>query len=393
MRRATVLVGGLTALFSVLLQANGAQADICEEFSYGMPQGPVTAALNDGQLGAARRTCPRSEIGIDGGASLLVDSFNFYGHILAGFAVDGSMALGSKGELFGRLEFLRYQTAITPTPASQIGLGHSSFGGTWRFLIRKQGSLALTGKAALPTAFGLYQNAFPIGLDIGLSAMGSPRKGVSFHAQVGVITSAALTRGDPMPQIGAVVTAGLALQPRPSFALVADLHGNFGYRGPVDVFAGAVALRFSDRKRFGFEVGATLPILGIERSIMRLDLRASIRLGPYRPAQAQSKTTEETTNPATAPTEDKSAPPATESADSGATPPAAEPESSAGPSAAGQTESPATQQPQPQPLSDQDAAPDAMEDSDTPDDRNDEAAQDSPAAPDSQDEEEVSGEP
>jgi len=274
----------IAAAATLALTPLSAQADPCESFGYGLPQGPITAALLDGRLGAGQRTCGRSEVGLDAGGMLLVDTFNFYGHLLGGLTLDGSLAIGSRGELFARMEFLRFQQVITPTSATHLGLGHTTLGGTWRFLIQPKASLGLTGKVVLPTAFDLYKNAWPIGMDVGVTAVATPLRWLSLHAHGGLIASAVITQGDPMPLVGGVVTAGLALQPVAGFAFVADLHGNFGYRGPIDVFAGALGVRFSDKKRFGFEVGATIPIAGVERSALRLDLRASIRLGPYRPA-------------------------------------------------------------------------------------------------------------
>jgi len=284
----TVLVG------LVLLAAapSPAQADPCEAFSYGLSQGPITAALLDGRAGAGQRTCARSEAGLTAGGQLIVDSFNFYGHLLGGMTLDGSLALGSRGELFARVEFLRFQQTITPTPSTYLGLGHTTIGGTWRLLIKPKASLGLTGKAVLPTAFDLYKNAWPLAFDMGVNFVATPTHWLSVHGHAGVLASAAITRGDPMPKLGGVVTAGVAFQPAAGFAVVADVHGNFGYRGPVDVVAAAAGLRFSDSKRFGFEVGATIPIVGVERSALRLDLRASIRLGAYRPATARPRPAE-----------------------------------------------------------------------------------------------------
>ena len=81
------------------------------------------------------------------------------------------------------------------------------------------------------------------------------------------------------------MSGGIELMPAPQFAFVADVLGQFGYAAPVDVFAAALALRFSDNKRFGFEVGATIPIAGRERAAVRIDLRASVRFGPIVPGE------------------------------------------------------------------------------------------------------------
>ena len=47
-----------------------------------------------------------------------------------------------------------------------------------------------------------------------------------------------------------------------------------------DLFAAALAVRVSDAKRFGFELGATIPLAGSERTMVALDLRFTARLGP-----------------------------------------------------------------------------------------------------------------
>jgi hypothetical protein len=47
--------------------------------------------------------------------------------------------------------------------------------------------------------------------------------------------------------------------------------------------AAAIALRLSDRHRFGFELGITIPIAGRERTAVALDLRWSVRFGTFPP--------------------------------------------------------------------------------------------------------------
>jgi len=42
--------------------------------------------------------------------------------------------------------------------------------------------------------------------------------------------------------------------------------------------AGALALRFSDGKRFGMELGGTVPFAGRERALATVDLRFSTRM-------------------------------------------------------------------------------------------------------------------
>ncbi|MBN93709.1 MAG: hypothetical protein CL928_06475, partial [Deltaproteobacteria bacterium] len=261
-----------------------ARGDVCDEIGYGMPQGPVTAGLLDGDLGRARRVCSRSEAGLSGSGLLVVDTMAFYGHLLAGLTLDGSLPIGAKLEIFGSIEALRYQQVITPIPSSYLGIGHTALGASYRFMARPKWSLAVHGKVVLPTAIGLYRNAWPLASDLAVAALFQLRRGIRVHASAGMANSIALSKGPAFPTIGAMVTAGIELQPVHGFAFVADVHGGFGRRAPVDVIAAAMALRFSDGKRFGFEVGATVPLAGRERAAATLDLRASLRIGRKIPA-------------------------------------------------------------------------------------------------------------
>ena len=100
----------------------------CDSQGYGLPTGPVAAGLLEGELGRAHRTCGRSELAVDAGGLLVVDLDNFYGRLAAGLRLEGSWAWGPRGELFGSLEVLRYDSLITPLSSSSLGLGHATVG-------------------------------------------------------------------------------------------------------------------------------------------------------------------------------------------------------------------------------------------------------------------------
>lgn len=255
----------------------------CEEAADGMPTGPVVVGLFDGNLGAAHRACGRNEVGLDVGALLLVDMPNFYGRLSAGGTLDGSVMLHPRVELFGKLEFLRFENVITPIPATALGLGFTSVGAGWQVLRRDKVVLGINGKTVLPTAAGIYHNAWPIGLDLGLALQVAAARGVHLHGQASFLGSAVASKGPAFPRAGGAVTFGTELRPGKAFAFVVDLYGSFGYRGPLDALAVAFALRFSDGKRFGFELGGMIPFAGTERAMVAVDFRASIRLGKFTP--------------------------------------------------------------------------------------------------------------
>ena len=273
----------LSALLVTLFVSVPAHANPCGDVGDGMPTGPVTGGLLDGNLGAGHRFCGRSEVGLGGAGLLLVDFPAFYGRLSAGTALDASLAVTERFELFGAMEFLRYESIITPIPASAVGLGHTIMGAAVQLLVRPKWGLGLNGKTVLPTAAGIYHNAWPVGFDLGLAGQFVLSPKVHLHGQASVLGSAAISRGASQPMFGGTVTFGTELRPGKAFALVVDLHGNFGYRAPLDVLAVALGLRFSDGKRFGFEVAGIVPFAGQERAAVALDLRASIRTGPFAP--------------------------------------------------------------------------------------------------------------
>jgi len=112
---------------------------------------------------------------------------------------------------------------------------------------------------------------------------------VQLHADLGMIHSVGLGKGPGQPRIGATVNFGAEFRPAWRFSVVTDLHASFGYTEPLDVFAGALGLRFSDGKRFGFDLGATVPIAGRERAALRIDFAWTVRLGPISEAPADPK--------------------------------------------------------------------------------------------------------
>ena len=287
MRTPRLLV--LSLLAGALSLPASASAAPCDQHAYGLPTGPVQAGLNEGSLGTAHRVCGRSEVGLDFGAMLLVDLPNFYGRLGAGLRLDGSWAWGPRGELFGSFEVFRFDNLITPLSSTSIGIGHTNIGAAFRFFDSDRVSIGVNGKVVLPTAVPLYKNVWPLGIDAGVTAQFEAHETVHFHVQASGLTSFGLGKGPSQPRGGVAVTAGTELRPAPGFALVVDLFSSFGYTAPLDVFAAALAIRMSDLKRFGFEIGATVPVVGRERALLRLDLKATIRVGPIVPGQPREK--------------------------------------------------------------------------------------------------------
>lgn len=263
------------ALFALALAAPvTAWADPCDDLD-GMPEGPVTAGLRAGDLGRGHRVCTRSEVALGPGAYLLADSANFYGHIVVTAVVAGSYAFGERTEVFGSLEMVRWDTVLAPFPQDYVGPGFSSLGASTRFYESDKAGLAVNGKVVFPT---MYENAWPLGIDLGISGVWAPSRVVRLHAQVSGEFEGNLGRGPALPAFGVAPTVGIVWRPKTVFAMGLDAVASFGLVSAVDHFALAPVFRFSDGKRFGAEFGITAPLAGADRALATVDLLFSVKM-------------------------------------------------------------------------------------------------------------------
>jgi hypothetical protein len=256
-----------------------AWAGPCEADTTGLASGPVTVGFQDGDLGVPRRVCGRTEVAFAPGGLAVVDTANFYGHIVAGGSLEGSWAPSRRTEVFASIEAFRYDSVITPITATYMGFGHVAVGASQRLWDNDTLAVGLHGRVVAPTAVGLYRNAFPIGLDVGVSGLWAPLPTLRVHADVAGLGSAAISHGPALPRAGARVMVGGEWQPVKPFALVLDVTSGFGYTAPVDLVAGSLGLRFGIGERVGIELGASMPFAGRERALAAGELKVNVRLG------------------------------------------------------------------------------------------------------------------
>ncbi|HMV67564.1 MAG TPA: hypothetical protein PKA64_11995 [Myxococcota bacterium] len=251
----------------------------CDAVPDGMPVGPVIASYLDGALGAPRRACGRSEIGVGVDARLTADLTNFYGYIPGSLTLDGSAEVGRGVELFGRLEAIRADLGIASLTSTQLGLGHLRLGAAWSTPASDRFAVGVYGSAVLPTASNLYRNVAPLGFDFGFTSSYDAGHGLFVHDSATFFTSFGVGKGPDLPRGGADFNVGLEWRAHRVFGLVVDLDAGLGYVATLDHLSPGFALRFSDGKRFGFELGGKLPVVGARRELLTFDLRASARLG------------------------------------------------------------------------------------------------------------------
>lgn len=276
----------LPALVACAVSGGVAQADDvrpaapgCEDaWPGGMPDGPVQVGVLEGELGVARRLCPRTEVGLGGNALLVADLDDFYGNVRASAVVWGSWTPGDgRTELFATFEAFRFQTVISSIDAVHLGLGHLSLGGTRTLVARDDWRLGTSARLVLPTAFGLYENAWPLALDLLAEIEWTASRLLRLHAHAGGLGSVAVSGGPADPEGALVVGGGGALRPLPWLALVAELDASFGRTDALDHLAATGALRLGAGERFGAELGATFPLAGRERALTAAVLRVTWR--------------------------------------------------------------------------------------------------------------------
>jgi hypothetical protein len=273
---AFVSTAAAVAPFEETPVATGPRA--CDAVTDGFTEGPIVAGFQEGDLGRARRACTRTEASVSGTGYVIADTANFYGHIVAGGHVDGSLAITRHTELRLEIEAVRWDDVITPIASDWLGFGHTTLGVSQVLLERPTAALTLTGDVVFPTAFGLYENAHPFGIDLGVAGVWDVARPLRLHAAVSGLGSAAISHGPAFPQGGVDVTAGAEWRPAKAFGLVADVQSGFAYTAPVDVVAAGLGLRFGV-KQVGISLEGMVPLAGRERALASAELRVAGRFG------------------------------------------------------------------------------------------------------------------
>lgn len=249
----------------------------CDAYADGMPTGPVSLSYYDGALAAPTRACPRSEVGGGIGANMVVQTEEFYGNVIARGELSGSYAPSDRFEVRVGLEPVRFQTTIASLSDSALGLGHLSMGATWQFARSEKWAFALTGGGYLPTATGLYVNAWPTGGQLSITGAYAPSDVVSFHHAQTLFGTVAFTKGPVIPRFGLASATGVEIRPAKVFAFALDVDTSFHHDARLDHVSAALALRFSDAKRFGFDVSLMRPLAGWQPALVVAGLKGTYR--------------------------------------------------------------------------------------------------------------------
>lgn len=240
----------------------------------GLVDGPVSMGLLQGELGAGRRACPRSELALGVRAGAIIDTPNFYGNLAVDAILEGSMTVRDRAELFVSIPFLNWQYVQSSVlTGTQTRLGAMSVGGSLIALDRRGVVLSPYARVLLPT------DARTAGAEAGLalSARGVRVRTLGAHAVVAGDVSGGIS-GPSSVRGGALLILGLEWTPVRWFGLMVDLQSHLGYRAALDWLAPAAALRFRIWRGLGLELSTLVPVAGADRHDVALRLRLSLRL-------------------------------------------------------------------------------------------------------------------
>jgi hypothetical protein len=280
----TILSVLCTALLALV--ADGARATPCDATEGGLFLGPVGSTTLDGDHAVGRRACPRTEVGIGTalqgtlepekyGLDLTIQVASGSPIFIRGAGrVFGSFALSRRLELFASFEPVYARYLISGYQASYIGPGHSTLGATIVAYEDDVIVLSVTQSATLPSAFGLYKNAWPFAFDSGVTMTFAPLDVLHLHGQLSGIASIAYTVANPDPKVGVMALAGGELLLFDWASLVVDLYSVALYRAPLDNVAVQGALRAKIFAGLGVEASLMVPLHGADRNlfVQRLSL-------------------------------------------------------------------------------------------------------------------------
>lgn len=271
----------LVALAALLLlpAAAHAQEGACERWlSPALAEGPVSYGFQSADIDTGRRACARTEVGLGVEGSAIIETKNLFGAITAAGLVSGSLALRPDLEVFASLEVPRFQYVQNASlTGTSLYLGQLTVGGTWALVSQGAFVLAPSARLQLPTSFA-SPRVRTSGAELGAALLYRPLPYFDFHGYAGVEGSLALGDSATLARGGVLLNAGVEYAFFRHLAVVIDVNAHFGYRAAFDDLAPSLGVRFTVGEHFGAELGGSLPVLGVERSLAAGGLKLSWRL-------------------------------------------------------------------------------------------------------------------
>lgn len=255
------------------LASPAALAGVCDEAPKGVPMGPLPFSIQTGELAQPRSPCPRTQLFLGGEGQAIVRTEEFYGNLQANAVVGGSYAVNSRLELSASFEPLLFQQVISSLQATHLGLGHGALGVTVVAFDEGPFVLSATARTTLPFAFGLYKNAWPVGLDAGLTGALQLSPFLRGYASVLGVGSFVLSAGDSLRRAGVLTLGGAELILFDWVSLVGEAKALTLYEADLDHVSLSAGVRTRIWDGLGAELYATAPVAGRDRTLAGGGLR------------------------------------------------------------------------------------------------------------------------
>lgn len=253
----------LSLLLSVATSTSWALNSGCHDR---LLEDPIAIGFEDGPIGSVRRACPRSQVSLEAGGILIAEPEEFYGNLRAAAVLEASYAIG-RNEIFVALELVRFQTVISSLSASNFGVGHLAIGGT-HLLSEGKTTAAITAHATLPTAVGLYENSYPIAIDIGLTGSERVFEHFETHGYLGARGSFGVGTGPLALRSALLLDVGIGWRAVDPLAVVVDMEAALGSRAVLDHLAIGLGVRAALFDGLLVALLLKSPFAGDERSLV-----------------------------------------------------------------------------------------------------------------------------
>ncbi len=262
----------MSALVLLLMVAANSPCD-----DSALADGPLTAPFAQGDVGVARRACPRTEVAVGAAGRATVERENFYANLRGNARIDVSVQPVDEIELAVAFEPVFYQQVIQSYRASHVGPGDTSVSATLLAVAQRGYALSVMARATLPTAYGYYVHSYPFALDAGVLGMVEPLPGLRVHTALLGIASAQATVADKHARAAVAGDVGAAYRVFDWVAVVVDASAQSFATAPLDRAALGAGVRAAWGP-LGVDASVVVPVAGAQRDLFGATLRVSYRL-------------------------------------------------------------------------------------------------------------------
>jgi hypothetical protein len=268
--RTLIALAGL--LVGCLLPKN-TSADPCQLKLNALGE-PARLVMGPAGLGAVPESCPVTEAGLQGFGSALVAVNDFYGYVDGGLSAYLRYAFTKRDWFSFRFVPLEYRFSANATiEASRLGLGAGAIGYHHQTAVFRRFTLSTYARVLIPSD-SAYRNAIEYGFDHGVSMSFLPKTWFAFTGGISLpsyfVVNGTRTYATFVPNLS---LDAVWLPTRwMSLLLGTGIRTRCGRQSGFESLDPRAAIRFFLFRRLRIELGVATPLLGNDRTDLRLEL-------------------------------------------------------------------------------------------------------------------------